>query len=43
MTKDDSLKKALKVRARLAKERDSPNVKKKQEIYNKSIVRKREN
>ena len=42
MTKDDSLKKALKVRARLAKERDSPNVKKKQEIYNKSIVRKRD-
>ena len=28
MTKDDSLKKALKVRARLAKERNSPNVKK---------------
>ena len=42
MTKDDSWKKALKVRARLAKERDSPNVKKKQEIYNKSIVRKRD-
>ena len=42
MTKYDSLKKALKVRARLAKERNSPNVKKELEIYNKSIVRKRD-
>ena len=42
MTQSDSLKKARKVRARLAQRRDSIKVKKKLEQYNKSIVRKRD-
>ena len=42
MTQSDSLKKARKVRARLAQRRDSKKVKKKLEKYNKTIVRKRE-
>ena len=42
MTRSDSLKKARKVRARLAKGRDSAKVKKTLEQYNKSIVRKRD-
>ena len=42
MTRSDSLKKARKVRARLAQGRDSPKVKKKLEQYNKTIVRKRD-
>ena len=42
MTRSDSLKKARKVRARLAQRRDSIKVKKKLEQYNKKIVRKRD-